>query len=562
MDEKPFVIGKGGRYIICHKKGLKRPTTMEDGNRESVTVLEAASCSGEFIPPLILISGAKAQIGRFRHLIDDKTLLPGARISLTPNGYIDRENFSYYIEHHFHPLTKPSNPNEHRLLFLDGHDSHLTYRTLQFCFKNNIHIICYPGHSTHFLQPLDVGVFSPLANYYKQESLEWTRVSFGGRMKVCDFFPCLHRARQKACTAANIQAGFRGAGIHPFNPDHVLAKLSNSDIIRAEESDDENDTCQPEPTTPIRFQTPPPIEERLSSLPFKTPKTSYEIRALAESFSTLASGSEDFGETCRLVVEKLSKVAITSKASSVLDHQAKMELATKLKESQRKTADRREIPLGFQATTEEIREKARQREASDDLKKAKKAENQRKKQEKTLLAQFGALGLEAGPPASSQTPCRTMPYEIPSPSEALPTNSLPPSPQTTTAMQNEPAATELFEPLSPLSTPIITSIPATASIPDPPLSTVTKAASSEPSAIPLSANKKPAKKRNQKPDQGERRSQRGTSQGQRNGDVVNAVVQEIASDDVVVPAKKRSLVVVLKLQQRRLRRTTRRRGAL
>lgn len=189
MDEKPFVIGKGGRYLICHKKGLKRATTYEDGNRESCTVLEAGSADGKFLPPLILISGTKATIGRFRHLVDDVDCLPGARVSITPNGYIDRNNFAYYIEHHFHPLTKPTDPNEHRLLFMDGHDSHLTYRTLQFCYQHNIHVICYPGHSTHLLQPLDVGVFSPLANAYKQQSLEWSRTSFGSRMKICDFFP-------------------------------------------------------------------------------------------------------------------------------------------------------------------------------------------------------------------------------------------------------------------------------------------------------------------------------------------------------------------------------------
>ena len=47
MDEKPFIIGLGGRYIICHKRGLLRATQTTCGGRESITVLEAGSASGK-----------------------------------------------------------------------------------------------------------------------------------------------------------------------------------------------------------------------------------------------------------------------------------------------------------------------------------------------------------------------------------------------------------------------------------------------------------------------------------------------------------------------------------
>ena len=49
---------------------------------------------------------------------------------------------------------------------MDGHGSHVTWQFIQFCLQNNIICFCLPAHSTHLLQPLDVGLFSPLEQAY------------------------------------------------------------------------------------------------------------------------------------------------------------------------------------------------------------------------------------------------------------------------------------------------------------------------------------------------------------------------------------------------------------
>jgi hypothetical protein len=46
----------------------------------------------------------------------------------------------------------------YRLLILDGHSSHLTPQFDEICSQNNIIPICMPAHSSHLLQPLDIGV--------------------------------------------------------------------------------------------------------------------------------------------------------------------------------------------------------------------------------------------------------------------------------------------------------------------------------------------------------------------------------------------------------------------
>lgn len=54
------------------------------------------------------------------------------------------------------------------MLILDGHSSHATAEFDRFCTERNIIPLYMPPHSSHLLQPLDVGCFSPLKHLYGQ----------------------------------------------------------------------------------------------------------------------------------------------------------------------------------------------------------------------------------------------------------------------------------------------------------------------------------------------------------------------------------------------------------
>ena len=45
------------------------------------------------------------------------------------------------------------------LLIQDGHSSHVSIELIECARANDIHLLCLPAHTTHILQPLDVGVF-------------------------------------------------------------------------------------------------------------------------------------------------------------------------------------------------------------------------------------------------------------------------------------------------------------------------------------------------------------------------------------------------------------------
>ena len=62
------------------------------------------------------------------------------------------------------------------LLIIDGHESHKSLAFQDLCEENKIITLCMPPHSSHILQPLDVGCFAPLKRAYSKE-IRVTRTS-------------------------------------------------------------------------------------------------------------------------------------------------------------------------------------------------------------------------------------------------------------------------------------------------------------------------------------------------------------------------------------------------
>jgi hypothetical protein len=127
------------------------------------------------------------------------------------------------MEKLFEPETrKTCNPDRPRLLIIDGHNSHTTLRFLEYAESHNIIVLCLPPHTTHRLQPCDVGVFGPLSKAWKKEVencyLQWITVS---RYNLVEVYA---RARIASFKCDTIQAAFRKSGIWPPNPDAIPAE--------------------------------------------------------------------------------------------------------------------------------------------------------------------------------------------------------------------------------------------------------------------------------------------------------------------------------------------------
>jgi hypothetical protein len=81
-----------------------------------------------------------------------------------------------------------------------------------------------PPHSSHLLQPLNVGYFAPLKVKYSCQAENLMRSHINHITKL-EFLPCFKAAFNASITRNNILGGFRGAGLAPFNPEAVISKL-------------------------------------------------------------------------------------------------------------------------------------------------------------------------------------------------------------------------------------------------------------------------------------------------------------------------------------------------
>ena len=110
------------------------------------------------------------------------------------------------------------------MLVIDGHESHVSADFQAFCKQKNIICISMPPHSSHLLQPLDVGCFSPLKRAYGSE-IETFMKSLINHITKAEFLIAFQAAYTKVFTPNNVKARFAGAGLVPLDPERVLSKL-------------------------------------------------------------------------------------------------------------------------------------------------------------------------------------------------------------------------------------------------------------------------------------------------------------------------------------------------
>jgi hypothetical protein len=110
------------------------------------------------------------------------------------------------------------------LLLVDGHNSHYTYNFIQHAHTHHIDVLCYPSHSTHLFQGLDVVVFGVLKQCWS-EARDTFKREHGVKVTKKNFMKVYAEAHLKALTKENILATFRKTGIVPFNPNVITEEM-------------------------------------------------------------------------------------------------------------------------------------------------------------------------------------------------------------------------------------------------------------------------------------------------------------------------------------------------
>lgn len=209
MDESGIQLNNKPGKVIA-KKGAKVVNSVTSAEKgETMTIVGCCNAVGNFLPPVLIIKGVNK-----KPAFEDG-LPMGSKVYMNKkSAYMNTALFYKWLTEHFIPMK----PHGKVLLMLDGHSSHSTAPDmLQTAADNDIILLCFPGHTTSALQPLDKSVFGPLKTYFNQETNQFMRLHPNKKISRYNAGKLIRNAWIRAATPANALAGFRSSGIYPVD---------------------------------------------------------------------------------------------------------------------------------------------------------------------------------------------------------------------------------------------------------------------------------------------------------------------------------------------------------
>jgi hypothetical protein len=168
-----------------------------------VTIIEFVSSRGRIFKPTVIFAGKIIQ-----HSWTETWSTPTYAVS--ENGWTDNQLGLWWLQEVFHPETKDLGGR--RLLLIDGHSSHVSVEFIEFCWSVAVVPLCLPPHTTHYLQPLDVGCFGPLDKAYRKQLDERNKTRVVHITKL-DFLTFLKKVREKVMTESTIKSAWAATGM-------------------------------------------------------------------------------------------------------------------------------------------------------------------------------------------------------------------------------------------------------------------------------------------------------------------------------------------------------------
>ncbi|EED17444.1 pogo transposable element, putative [Talaromyces stipitatus ATCC 10500] len=331
FDETGFAMGLcATAKVITGSDRYAQPKLLQPGNREWVTAIEATNSTGWAVPSYVIFKAKKnVREGWFDDLPDDW------RINISDNGWTTDQIGLEWLKTHFIPYINGRTVGKYRMLILDGHGSHLTPEFDHICTENNIIPVCMPPHSSHLLQPLDVGCFAVLKRHYGQLVEQRMRLGFNHIDKM-DFLTAFPQARTVAYKAQTIRNSFAATGLVPFNPDRVIQQLN------------------------IRLKTPTPPPSRSSNTASSCLQTPQNIRQFIRQSTTINKRINERTESnqnqeINQAVVRLSKAYEMIANDVLLVRKENYDLrAAHEKEKQKRQKSKKQISIEQAVTKEEV----------------------------------------------------------------------------------------------------------------------------------------------------------------------------------------------------------------
>lgn len=358
MDESGFAIGsmQAGCVVVDMTLGGTK-CQAQPGRQEWVTALECICGNGTSIPPLLIFKGENLSTSWI-----PAELAKDWYFSCSNKGWTSNTHGLEWLRQCFEPLTREKANGAKRVLICDGHGSHVTGSFIAHCMKNNIMLLRMPPHTSHLLQPLDVGLFGPLKRYLSSALNPFVRANIS-RISKREWLLGYEEARKKAFSYQNILGGWRGAGLFPWNPLKVLRHL---------------------PLTPGATSSTTPMSPTMSnvfntSLLTSSPPDAETLRSTNDALNQLIKTKSSLKSPARNYVHRLLKTTERLRASlSIKTRECEELKKTNRIRKEHKKGKRLSLKDQLVLTSAEIIDVVRAIEHEEEDRKGKKRSRKRK----------------------------------------------------------------------------------------------------------------------------------------------------------------------------------------
>ena len=217
VDEK--VITQNYQTPTVIASADSKPPLIASEKSSTVTVLGCGNALGHQTPPFFVFPGVRKR----QELM--KGASPGADFEMSESGWSNSGIFQHYLQDHFLKYAVRGGEDQHILLLYDGHRSHISPYLIDWGIENKVILFVLPAHTSHVLQPMDVGCFGPFSKIYSNECHKYQREHLGAvnKLSVCEL-AC--KTYTLALSPQNLRAAFKKSGVFPLNP----SVLSESDF--------------------------------------------------------------------------------------------------------------------------------------------------------------------------------------------------------------------------------------------------------------------------------------------------------------------------------------------
>ncbi|XP_060575053.1 uncharacterized protein LOC132732593 [Ruditapes philippinarum] len=207
-----------------------KPVAVTSESMQTVTMIGCGNALGNSVPPFFVFPGSRMR----QELLQGGC--PGANGDVTKSGLSNSVVFRKYLSDHLLKYLPECSTDNPILILYDGHISHINISLINWAKSKNLILFILPAHTSHVLQPLDIGCFGPFERIYNKVSHKFMGDNCGQSISRYNICALGSSAYLKALSPENLRSSFKKAGIYPFNPNIVDASnFKPSEPLQQEE---------------------------------------------------------------------------------------------------------------------------------------------------------------------------------------------------------------------------------------------------------------------------------------------------------------------------------------